>query len=89
MINQQIADYIRELGHKPMRLHSLASCVAFGKRLFLEGDEGRRIDIGYVGEVEWINADLLNAVTEAGYIPVIAPIARDDERERRGEATRA
>jgi len=76
-INQQIADTITDLGHKPMRLHSLASCAVFGKRLFLDGDAGRKIDIGFVGEVEWVNADLLNAVTEANYIPVIAPIARD------------
>ena len=76
-INKQIADYISELGHKPMRLHSLASCAVFGKRLFLDGDSGRKIDIGFVGEVDWINADLLDAVTEANYIPVIAPIARD------------
>ncbi len=76
-INKQISDDIQTLGHKPMPLHSLASCAVFGKRLFLEGDEGRRIDIGFVGEVEWVNADLLGAVTEAGYIPVIAPIARD------------
>jgi len=76
-INKQIAGYIRDQEHKPMPLHSLASCAVFGKRLFLEGDGGRRIDIGSVGEVEWVNADLLNAVVEANYIPVIAPIARD------------
>ncbi len=76
-INTQIADYIRQQGHRAMPLHSLGSCAVFGKRLFLEGDEGRKIDIGYVGEVDWVNADLLNAVVEAGYIPVIAPIARD------------
>ncbi len=76
-INKQIAGYIRELGHKPMPLHSLASCAVFGKRLFLNGEEGRKIDIGFVGEVEWVNADILGAVTEANYIPVIAPIARD------------
>lgn len=76
-INKQIAGYVADLGHKPMPLHSLASCTVFGKRLFLNGEQGRKIDIGFVGEVEWVNADLLGAVTEANYIPVIAPIARD------------
>jgi acetylglutamate kinase len=37
----------------------------------------RRVDIGFVGEVEGVNAPLLNALLEADYIPVIAPIARD------------
>ncbi len=81
-INKGIIEQIRTNGHKPMGLHSLASCAVFGKRMFLEvpdenGGKPRRVDIGFVGEVTWVNGDLLRALTEAGYIPVIAPIARD------------
>jgi acetylglutamate kinase len=76
-VNHQISDMIEAMGHKPMGLHSLASCVVFGKRLFLEGEGGRRIDIGYVGEVDWVNARLITPLTDAGFIPVIAPIVRD------------
>ncbi len=75
-INEKIVDRMWELEHKAMGLHTLASCAVFGKRMFLEGD-GRRIDIGLVGEVDWVNKDLLEALVEAEYIPVIAPIARD------------
>lgn len=82
VINKQIQDQIAAAGHKPMGLHSLASCAIFGKKLFLEvaGDNGgpmRKVDIGFVGDVAWVNAELLKAVTESNYIPVIAPIARD------------
>ncbi len=80
-INVGIVDQIHKQGYKAMGLHSLGSCAAFAKRLFLdiqEGDEpGRKVDIGFVGEIETINADLLNALTDADQIPVIAPIARD------------
>ena len=76
-INQPIVDRIRELGHKAMGLHSLGSNVVFANRLFLEGDEGRQVDIGYVGEVERINAELLGALTEVPLVPVIAPVGRD------------
>lgn len=76
-VNRTIVDYINGLEHKAMGLHSLASCVIFGKRLFLTGDGGRKIDVGLVGEVEAVNVALLNALLEADYIPVIAPIARD------------
>lgn len=81
-INKGITDEIARLEHKPMALHSLASCAIFGKRLFLEtpgeqGSQSRKIDIGFVGEVTWVNAALLVPLCEAGYIPVIAPIARD------------
>jgi acetylglutamate kinase len=50
--------------------------------LFLEVQDDkdgkpRKVDIGFVGEVEWVNAGLVTALAEAGHIPVIAPIARD------------
>ena len=78
-INKSIVDQINTHGHHGMGLHSLASCVVFARQLFLEDeqDASRRIDIGHVGEVEWINASLLHALLKAGQIPVIAPISRD------------
>lgn len=81
-VNSVIVDTIRKLGQKAMGLHSLASCAVFGKRLFLEVQDDkdgkpRKVDIGFVGEVEWVNAGLVTALAEAGHIPVIAPIARD------------
>ncbi|MBI1375445.1 MAG: acetylglutamate kinase [Phycisphaera sp.] len=76
-VNKFIVDTINQFEHKAMGLHSLASCVIFGKRLYLKGEEGRKIDVGYVGEVETVNTELLKAMVESDYIPVIAPIARD------------
>ena len=43
----------------------------------MKGSTTRKIDVGLVGQVDWVNADLLNALVEARTIPVIAPIARD------------
>lgn len=76
-INDKIVDRMRQLEHKAMGLHTLGSGVVFGKRLYLDGEAGRRIDIGYVGDVDSINADLIKALLEAEHIPVIAPVARD------------
>jgi acetylglutamate kinase len=75
-INEPIVDRMWSLGHKAMGLHTLSSCVVFGKRMFLEQD-GRRIDLGMVGETQWVNGDLLEALIEAAHIPVIAPVGRD------------
>ena len=76
-INRQIIETVKEFGHEAMGLHSLGSCVVFGRRLKLAGEEGRQIDLGLVGEVEDVNARLLRAVLDTKLIPVIAPIARD------------
>ncbi len=76
-INQSIVDKITAFGHRATALHSLASCVIFGERMYLKGEDQRKIDIGLVGEVKRVNTDLLQPLLEAGHIPVIAPIARD------------
>ena len=79
-INSAIVQQVNNLGHHGVGLHSLASCVIFARQLFLDSEEGeqrRKIDIGYVGEMDWVNDQLLGALIEAGYVPVIAPIARD------------
>jgi acetylglutamate kinase len=41
-----------------------------------EGNE-EEIDLGYVGEVEKINPEIIELVTREGYIPVISPIGID------------
>jgi len=41
--------------------------------------EGEEIDLGWVGEIEEINAEIINITAEQGYIPVISPIAVDRE----------
>ena len=37
----------------------------------------KEVDLGHVGEIEWIDPALLNTLLDTGYIPVIAPIAID------------
>ena len=80
-INRGIVDQIDQLGPRAMALHSLASCVVFAKRLWLTDpeDDGKPVDLGFVGQVDWVNSRLLAALVEAGTVPVIAPVARDAE----------
>jgi acetylglutamate kinase len=74
-INRFIVDHLNEVGSFAIGLHSLGSCVLFGERLFLNGAEGEKIDVGYVGNVTEVNTVLLHALCEDGYVPVLAPIA--------------
>jgi acetylglutamate kinase len=41
--------------------------------------DGKKIDIGLVGEVVSVNPDLLKTLLASEYLPVISPIALDDE----------
>ena len=60
-----------------MGLHSLSSVVLFAEKTYLQGPDGRRIDLGLVGEVTSVNARLLQLLVQADSIPCIATIARD------------
>ncbi len=75
-INAQIVATIEQLGSNAMGLHTLGSSVLFADKLFLE-DDGRTIDIGFVGQVNRVNAQLVELLCQADTIPVLAPLARD------------
>lgn len=77
-VNKFIVNFIQSQGCEAMGLHSLSSNVLFAEKTYLSGPEGRRIDLGYVGEVKSVNARLLQLLVQADSIPVIATIARDE-----------
>src|SRR4051794_2908735 len=76
-INKFIVNFIQAQGCEAMGLHSLSSNVLFAEKIYLQGPDGRRIDLGMVGEVKSVNARLLELLVQADSIPCIATIARD------------
>ena len=76
-INKFIVNFIQSQGCEAMGLHSLSSVVLFAEKTYLNGPDGRRIDLGLVGEVKTVNARLLELLVQADSIPCIATIARD------------
>jgi acetylglutamate kinase len=76
-INKTIVNFIQSQGCEAMGLHSLSSNVLFAEKTYLNGPDGRRIDLGMVGEVKNVNARLLQLLVQADSIPCIATIARD------------
>lgn len=76
-INASICETIKQLGCDTMGLHSLSSCVLFAEPLRYTDPQGRKIDLGLVGEVKTVNSVLLKTLCTNGTIPVIAPVAID------------
>jgi acetylglutamate kinase len=81
-INRFIVNFIQTQGCEAMGLHSLSSIVLFAEKTYLQGPEGRRIDLGFVGDVTSVNARLLQLLVQADSIPCIATIARDSAGSR-------
>jgi acetylglutamate kinase len=81
-INAKIVNFIQAQGCEAMGLHSLSSVVLFAERTYLQGQDGRRIDLGLVGDVTNVNSRLLQLLVQADSIPCIATIARDNAGDR-------
>jgi acetylglutamate kinase len=81
-VNKFIVNFIQAQGCEAMGLHSLSSNVLLAEKTYLQGSDGRRIDLGLVGEVTNVNARLLQLLVQADSIPCIATIARDTAGSR-------
>jgi acetylglutamate kinase len=76
-VNTPICETLTELGCEPMGLHSLGSCALFAEQLRLDGEDGRKLDVGLVGKVVEVNGQLLRKLCYDRTIPVIATVAKD------------
>ncbi len=80
-INKGIISLIAKCGAKGVGLSGSDGNIIIAKKMDLqkvrvEGIE-QEVDLGHVGEIEWIDPALLNTLLERDYIPVISPIAID------------
>lgn len=82
-INSKIVSLINKHGGKGVGLSGGDGGLIVARRLMprvveVEGVE-HRVDLGWVGETEIINPEIVLITSGRGYIPVIAPIAVDEE----------
>jgi acetylglutamate kinase len=76
-VNAPICEMLNKLGLQATGMHSLSTCVLFAEQIRLDGEGGRKLDVGLVGEVTEINGHVLKTLCNSGTIPVIAPVAQD------------
>jgi acetylglutamate kinase len=78
-INPEIVKTLKELGGRPVGFagRDIFKC----RKLWLDDKEnpGRKIDIGYVGEVIEVNVAPLKESMWCGFTPVISPTARGED----------
>ncbi len=76
-INADIVHRIRGLGGRAVGLHSGTLQCLFGEKLLLADEDGKRVDLGRVGQVNRVDCPLIADFCAAGVIPVIPSLARD------------
>ncbi len=85
-VNKEIVSLINRHGGKAVGLSGKDGGLIKAKKYKViksspETDRPEIIDIGMVGEVESINAGVLNTLDEGGFIPVIAPVGVGENGE--------
>ena len=81
-VNKQIVSLINRSGGQAIGLTGKDGNLIHAKRLSASRKNPEMaapeiIDIGHVGEVKYINVDVINMLTQSNFIPVIAPIGVD------------
>ena len=81
-VNEMIAARIEEFGGRAMPLNPTGETdnnVLFGEPITLTGDDGRDVDLGFVGHVTRVDRDALDNLCYAGQVPVIPSVCRADD----------
>lgn len=82
-VNTKIVSLISKHGGKGVGLGGSDGRLIVAKKMEPQvvtvGGVERKVDLGFVGETETINPELVLILVGKGYIPVISPIATDDQ----------
>lgn len=84
-INQEVVTLINRQGGKAVGLSGKDGELILARKMLVtveeEGKPATTHDVGLVGEVVGVNPHVINALTEANFIPVIAPVGVGEDGE--------
>jgi acetylglutamate kinase len=82
-LNQEIVSLVNQQGGKAVGLTGQDGAFIRARKMLLRSETtpGEMIDIGQVGEIEHIDAELISLLDSRDFIPVIAPIGVGREGE--------
>ena len=80
-LNQEIVGLINQHGGKAVGLTGQDGKFIQARKMLLRSEAGEDVDIGFVGEIERIDAEIIQLLDSRDFIPVVAPIGvgRDGE----------
>ncbi len=76
--NKEIVSIIGTKGGKAIGVSGIDGGLLKCKKAYTMVD-GKKTDIGFVGDITEVNTEVLINLSKQGYIPVVAPIGVDDE----------
>ncbi|MFQ9427200.1 MAG: acetylglutamate kinase [Oscillospiraceae bacterium] len=70
-VNTELVGRINQIGGKAVGLSGVSGDIYHCHK--------RSEELGFVGDIDYVNADAINAMLDAGFIPVIAPVGTDGQ----------
>ena len=77
-VNTNLASRIEEYGGRAVPLNFDTTNVLFGERIWLQDDQGKRVDLGNVGRVTRVDRNTIENLCYAGQVPVIPSMCLND-----------
>lgn len=78
-MGKEIVTLIELLGGKAVGLSGRDACLFFAKQMGPIEEDGKEIDLGYVGEIVVTNPAVVSLLLKERLIPVVSPIGVDNE----------
>ena len=73
-VNKTIVSLLNQAGGKAIGITGKDGGLIQAKKMLIKDAGGKTLDIGFVGEVESVNRDVVDTLVNSDFIPVIAPI---------------
>ncbi len=70
-VNTELVGRINQIGGKAVGLSGVSGDIYHCRK--------RSEELGFVGDIDYVNADAINALLDAGFIPVVAPVGTDGQ----------
>ena len=82
-VNKEIVTLINQAGGQAVGLTGQDGGLIYAKKLYMPDPEhqGEMIDLGQVGDITQVNPQIIIALQQTGFIPVIAPIGAGENGE--------
>ncbi|HNE26884.1 MAG TPA: acetylglutamate kinase, partial [Pseudomonadales bacterium] len=73
-VNKTVVSLLNQAGGKAIGITGKDGALIRAKKMAMKDADGKALDIGFVGEVEHVNREVIDALVHSDFIPVIAPV---------------
>lgn len=78
-VNKAIVSLLNQAGGKAIGLTGKDGGLIRARKMPMQDEQGKPVDIGFVGEVAAVNRDVVDTLVNSDFIPVIAPVGVGDD----------